>query len=138
MLKHAFYKTHVFKKRVDELDAWKDVDVLKEILDANPDAGDVIPGGSGIRKIRMPLRTQGKGSRGGARVIYFQVSKEGFILLLYMYAKNDLANLAQDEMDKLVAVRDADLSVIREERKNAAKRAEGTRRGIARHPKRPS
>jgi hypothetical protein len=137
-LRHAFYKTHIFKKRADELDAWEDVDDLKEILDANPDAGDVIPGGSGMRKIRMPLRTQAKGRRGGARVIYFQVTQEGFIFLLYIYAKNDVADLSQEDLDKLIAVRDADLAVFREERKNATKRTEGTRRGIARHPKRPT
>jgi hypothetical protein len=42
---------------------------IQEILLADPEAGDVIPGGGGLRKLRAPL--PGRGKRGGARVIYY-------------------------------------------------------------------
>lgn len=51
-----------------------------------PDAGVVIPGSGGLRKIRWYGRGHGKG--GGTRVIYYwAVSKEQLLLLL-MYPKN--------------------------------------------------
>lgn len=53
---------------------------------ANPQAGDVIPGTSGLRKARVPLA--GRGKRGGARVISYFVAARGVYLLL-AYAKND-------------------------------------------------
>ena len=49
-----------------------DDDALRAIqgqLLLNPDAGDLIPGGRGLRKLRAGLGGQGK--RGGARVIYY-------------------------------------------------------------------
>jgi putative transcriptional regulator len=38
-------------------------------LAANPDAGDIMPGTGGTRKLRW--RAQGRGTRGGVRVIYY-------------------------------------------------------------------
>jgi len=38
-------------------------------LAANPEAGDVIPGSGGCRKVRWAA--SGRGKRGGARIIYF-------------------------------------------------------------------
>ena len=45
---------------------------LQQFLEANPDAGDVIQGTGGLRKIRWS--TEGRGKRGGMRVIYFHIS----------------------------------------------------------------
>lgn len=57
---------------------------------ANPQAGEVIPGGGGLRKVRVPLA--GRGKRGGARVISYFVDARGVYLLL-AYAKNEQGNL---------------------------------------------
>lgn len=48
--------------------------VLIDYLSANPTAGDLIQGTSGVRKLRWAL--QGRGKRGGARVIYFFHSED--------------------------------------------------------------
>jgi hypothetical protein len=53
---------------------------LMQKLAKSPDAGDVIPGSGGCGKLRFAAK--GKGSRGGARVIYFYRSHAGQILLL--------------------------------------------------------
>lgn len=60
-------------------------------LAANPDAGDVIPGSGGCRKIRWG-RT-GTGKRGGARVIYFTRRMNGEIWLLVIYDKRVRENI---------------------------------------------
>ncbi len=54
-------------------------------LSENPEAGDVVPGSGGVRKIRWARR--GMGKSGGARVIYFNRLAKGEIWLLTIYAK---------------------------------------------------
>ena len=56
-----------------------------------PEAGAVIPGSGGLRKIRWPGR--GKGKRGGLRVIYYWRNQAGEIWLLTIYAKSEAANI---------------------------------------------
>lgn len=55
-------------------------------LSRNPDAGPVIPGSGGVRKIRWAA--QGRGKRGGYRVIYYVRRRYGVIWLLTIYPKN--------------------------------------------------
>lgn len=52
----------------------------------NPEAGEVIPGSGGCRKVRWTRPGQGK--RGGVRVIYFARRANGEIWLLAIYAKS--------------------------------------------------
>jgi hypothetical protein len=65
----------------------------------NPTAGDVIPGSGGVRKLRWGL--EGRGKRGGARVIYFFHDLEMPLLLLKAYAKNEQEDLSQIQLKKL-------------------------------------
>jgi hypothetical protein len=57
----------------------------------NPNAGDVVPGSGGIRKVRWVCKSQGK--RGGVRVIYFAAPSKGLIWLLTIYAKSNKKNI---------------------------------------------
>jgi hypothetical protein len=65
-------------------------------LATTPDAGDIIPHSGGCRKLR--LAAKGKGSRGGARVIYFHRSRAGQILLLEFYTKNEESDVSPAEL----------------------------------------
>jgi hypothetical protein len=58
---------------------------------AHPNAGDVIPGSGGCRKIRWARA--GIGKRGGARIIYFNQLHNGVIYLLVIYAKAVCGNI---------------------------------------------
>lgn len=60
-------------------------------ISANPEAGDVIPGSGGCRKVRWARA--GMGKRGGVRVIYFTRLANGEIWLLVIYAKNVQENI---------------------------------------------
>ncbi|QTD44194.1 DNA-binding protein [Ottowia testudinis] len=64
----------------------------------NPLAGDVIPGADGARKVRWAA--QGKGKRGGARVIYFNVLQDGYIVLIAIYTKSTRASLPSQSILK--------------------------------------
>ena len=55
-------------------------------LAKNPEAGDIVPGSGGVRKIRWSRLGQGK--RGGVRVIYYNQPSESLIWLLTIYAKS--------------------------------------------------
>jgi hypothetical protein len=65
----------------------------------NPQAGDVIPGSDGARKLRWAV--QGKGKRGGARVIYFNLSADEVVLLVAIYAKSDRVNMLPKEIRRI-------------------------------------
>jgi RelE toxin of RelE / RelB toxin-antitoxin system len=54
-------------------------------LAENPEAGDVVPGSGGVRKIRWARR--GMGKSGGTRIIYFNRLSNSEIWLLTIYAK---------------------------------------------------
>lgn len=60
-----------------------------------PDAGDVIKGSGGIRKIRQSAK--GKGTRGGSRVIYYFAAENQEIYMLDIYAKNEKEDLSIEQ-----------------------------------------
>ena len=57
----------------------------------NPAAGVVLQGTGGIRKLRWAA--SGRGKRGGARVIYYWRTASDQIVMLFIYAKNELDDL---------------------------------------------
>ena len=79
-------RTTVFTKALKKLGASAaDLDALETAIAANPQAGDVIPGMGGARKIRFSMA--GKGKRGGGRAIYVAVVRQDTVYLLTAYAK---------------------------------------------------
>jgi hypothetical protein len=64
---------------------------LQSFLLEHPEAGKVVPGSGGVRKIRWAIA--GKGKSGGVRVIYYFKRQEGEIWLLTIYSKNEIENI---------------------------------------------
>ena|SRR3990172_7510231 len=64
---------------------------LQSYLAMHPEAGDVIPRSGGCRKLRWAA--EGRGKRGGVRVVYFLRLRPGQIVLVTMYAKNVRENI---------------------------------------------
>ncbi len=75
---------------------------LQEFLLANPEKGDIIQGGGGLRKIRW--RTGGRGKSGGVRIIYYLASSQGCIYFFDIYAKNEMADLSKEQLKDLSAL----------------------------------
>jgi hypothetical protein len=88
-----------FKAEATELIGADGIDALAVYLIDDPKAGDVIPGSSGIRKLRWAAK--GKGKRGGARIIYLYVVVAARIYLMRCYAKNVKTDLTADEKKQL-------------------------------------
>lgn len=103
----VFIELPIFVRCAEDLFSDDDLAEMQNTLLENPAAGDVIPGGRGLRKLRVPL--PGRGKRGGARVIYYHwVSKEQ-CYLVYAYAKNVATDLTQEQLRRLVAVIDVEV-----------------------------
>jgi hypothetical protein len=74
-------------------------ELLVDYLAYNPTAGDLISGGGGLRKLRW--RMEGRGKRGGARVIYYFHDLTIPLFALAAYAKNQKSDLGPVERNDL-------------------------------------
>lgn len=92
-------ETHEFLSATRKLMGDQERAELVAYLAYNPTAGDVIPGSGGVRKLRWGL--EGRGKRGGARVIFFYHDMEMPLYLITGYAKNQRENLSQFEIHSL-------------------------------------
>ena len=71
------------------LDRYLDDDEYRELqghLIKHPESGKVVPGSGGVRKLRWAA--EGRGKRGGLRVIYYLRLAHGHIWMLTIYGKN--------------------------------------------------
>ena len=81
----VFVETPIFTAEVQALLSDEDYAALQQQLVAQPAAGDVMAGTSGLRKIRWT--TMGRGKRGGTRVIYYHVVDQAQIRIILIYRK---------------------------------------------------
>lgn len=98
--------TRTFKEMESFTRKWKslgldddDLKNLQETLLKDPKIGDVIPGASGIRKLRISVDDIGK--RSGGRVIYIDIEIKECIYLLDVYEKNEKTDLTEKEKSQL-------------------------------------
>lgn len=91
-------ETVTFQKQVASV--WTEDERLAFIsyISVNPNAGDVIPGGNGMRKVRWTVA--GKGKRGGARVIYITFLEDGELALLTVYTKAERENILPKDVKR--------------------------------------
>lgn len=73
-----------------------------EVLAASPEAGDLIPGTGGCRKVRLAGR--GKGKSGGYRLISFYGGPDMPVFLVTVFGKGEKADLTQGERNALAAM----------------------------------
>ncbi len=81
-----FIETSIFTKVSRELLGDDQLRRLQTTLAMFPTTGKIIPGSGGLRKLRWVL--DGEGKRGGLRVIYYWVTQDDQIFLLYVYKKS--------------------------------------------------
>lgn len=81
-----FVETPLFSKILERYLSDEQYAELQAFLSEQPEAGDMIPGSGGVRKLRWAAK--GRGKRGGLRVIYYLQLAQGQIWLLTLYSKN--------------------------------------------------
>jgi mRNA-degrading endonuclease RelE of RelBE toxin-antitoxin system len=99
----VFYELPAFANvREDYLDddAFK---ALQDALIANPDAGSIIRGTGGLRKMRWVDSRRNKGTRGGLRVIYYFKKADDQIWLFAVYDKDEADDLTPAQAKLLKA-----------------------------------
>jgi hypothetical protein len=84
-----FVETDAFRRRVDALALHEGLRALQVELDERPDRGAIDAGTGGLRKVRMPDSTRGKGKRGGVRIHYLYLREHSVLYLVYLYTKNE-------------------------------------------------
>ncbi len=94
-----FVETPTFTKRVLRLLNDESYGALQAHLAKRPDAGDIIRGGGGLRKIRWAAK--GHGKSGGVRVIYYWWIGKERISMLFIYPKNEMDDLSQEQLKLL-------------------------------------
>ena len=93
-------ETPTFQRQADRI--WAEEERLQFItwIAEHADAGDVIPGADGARKVRW--KRAGSGKPGGVRVIYFNLTDEEVVLLVAVYAKAEQDNMLPKDIRKVV------------------------------------
>lgn len=97
-----FLETPVFTRQIKDLVDDDDYRLLQARMIANPAVGDLIPRSGGLRKVRLGV--EGRGKRGGARVIYYWVTAKSQIYMLLAYAKNVQDDLTEEQLRMLRAL----------------------------------
>jgi hypothetical protein len=69
---------------------------LQLALLLRPEAGRVIRGSGGLRKLRWSL--EGKGKRGGCRIIYYWDEPSETYYMLYAYSKSERDDLTASQL----------------------------------------
>jgi hypothetical protein len=85
----TFIESSVFARMIPAYLDDDEYSELQQFLMQNPEAGEVVPGSGGVRKMRWAR--PGTGKRGGLRIIYFvrYQPNEFWLLTLYAKAKHD-------------------------------------------------
>ena len=87
----------------------EDLRKLENTLLEDPKSGKAIQGTGGLRKIRIPIRDQGK--RGGGRVIYVDIEIKETIYFINVYIKNEQEDLTESERKAFKAL----INILKEE-----------------------
>jgi mRNA-degrading endonuclease RelE of RelBE toxin-antitoxin system len=95
----VFIETSIFTRQVQELLTDDEYRELQKALVNRPGAGSLIVGSGGLRKIRWAK--QGRGKRGGVRVIYYWAVSPEQILMLFMYPKGERDDLSPVQIKML-------------------------------------
>jgi mRNA-degrading endonuclease RelE of RelBE toxin-antitoxin system len=92
-------QTPIFTKRVLDILTDDEYRGLQLYLTKRPDAGDLLSGTRGLRKLRWSA--SGRGKRGGARVVYYWIKSNETLLMLFIFKKNERSDLTKDQLKLL-------------------------------------
>ena len=94
-----FFETSAFTRRIVEIMEDEEYRLLQLVLMKKPEAGAIVPGAGGMRKIRWGI--PGRGKRGGARVVYYWHAGDEQFFMLLAYTKNERDDMTPDQMKAL-------------------------------------
>ena len=89
-------ETPIFTRKIKGVLSDDEYSKLQWALVINPEAGVVIPGSRGLRKLRWII--SGKGKRGGLRIIYYWYMRDEKIYMLFSYKKKEQDDLTSEQI----------------------------------------
>jgi hypothetical protein len=95
-------ETPIFTRRILAILSDEEYRLLQLHLLSKPDAGKIIQGSGGLRKLRWSAK--GHGKSGGIRIIYYRFLSHDTILLLFAYTKNERDDLTPEQLRQLKRV----------------------------------
>jgi hypothetical protein len=95
----AVAETPLYQNQAAKLLSFEERSRIIDLVAQSPKLGVLIPGSGGLRKLRIPL--EGRGKRGGGRVIYWYHSQGFPAVLLWVLAKNAASDLTPDQAKRL-------------------------------------
>ena len=90
----TFVETTTFTGQITGLVSDDDYAAFQSQLSHRPDKGRLMVGCGGVRKVR--LAAKGRGTSGGARVLYLHLPNRHLIYFLYLFTKGDAENLSAE------------------------------------------
>ena len=108
-MKRTFVESRVFSAEWRALEksgevSWSALAMLQNEIMATPQAGDVVQGTGGLRKIRLGQPSQGRGKRGGCRVLFLDLPHVSSTHLLAVFGKREKADISPQERAILAAM----------------------------------
>ena len=94
-----FIETPIFTKEICKVMNDDSYRALQQSLLLRPEAGPLISGSNGLRKLRWSLAHSGK--RGGVRLIYYWEVSQKVLYMLFVYRKTKQSDLTQKQISVL-------------------------------------
>lgn len=95
-------ETRIFTRCINELMSDDEYRTLQETLVKRPGMGDVVQGTGGLRKVRW--KQEGHGKSGGVRVIYYWMTEDEQLYMLYVYQKSKQEDLTAEQKKALKSI----------------------------------
>ena len=105
-----FFEAPAFTRYVSSYLTDDEYREMQSRLATAPEAGDMIPGTGGFRKL-LWADPRGKGQRGGLRVIYYYFPGERQIWFITLYGKNEASDLTPKQKQALKSAIEDELRV---------------------------
>jgi len=103
-----FIETSIFTRQIRALLTDAEYKQLQKELLSNPLLGALIKHSGGLRKARW--KTRSKGKRGGIRIIYYYITEDEQIFMLFAYPKSSKDDLNSGELKMLKAIVEEELT----------------------------
>jgi hypothetical protein len=119
-----FIESPAFTRHLPKYPSDEGYRALQNELASNPQAGDLMPGTGGFRKVRWADPRRGKGRRGGLRIVYYHFARDHEVWLMTLFDKDEASDLSPREKKALKAAIEAELGA-REAQRERRKRGSG-------------
>jgi hypothetical protein len=100
-MRRLFIETKVFTEALEAKKAKELLELIQSKILDNPEAGDVMPGCGGVRKLRVADPSRRKGSRGGLRVLFLDLPHREITYLIYVYGKDEAEDISPAEKRRI-------------------------------------